>query len=96
MMLFRSGPVIYHENLCGLYMLLRHRDYLSVNRLVEMSSTTKACGWRAAVKGSNSAYSNGVFCQKNSPITTRPKQSVPVSDNPEIKSKYMQFMDELV
>jgi len=60
-----------------------------------MKSTTvsSCCGWRKAVEGCKSSYSNNVVCQKKSPTTSRAKSKA-ISE-PQDKAKNMQFMDEL-
>jgi len=58
------------------------------------STTVSSCGWRKAMEGSKSIYSNDVICQKKSPTTTRAKSSIAMSE-PQDKAKNMQFMDEL-
>jgi len=97
-MLFKSGAVTYYDfsGCYLLYLLLRHRDYISVRRLTEMKgSGSSQCGWRdVVVKNSDLVYSNAVKSQKKSPIS-KAKARVPVSEHCSVKAKCMQFMDEL-
>ena len=97
-MLFKSEVAMYYDfSRCYLlYLLLRHRYYISVPRLTEMKgvSGSPRCGWRDVVKKSNLVYSNMVMTQKEK-LTTKAKVGVPVCEDHCVEVKYMQFMDEL-
>ena len=69
-MLFKSEVAMYYNDFSGcylLYLLLRHRYYISVPRLIMKGvNDSPWCGWRDVVKNSNLVFSNMVMTQKKS------------------------------
>ena len=68
-MLFKSEVAMYYDfsGCYLLYLLLRHRYYISVPRLIMKGvNDSPWCGWRDVVKNSNLVFSNMVMTQKKS------------------------------